>query len=68
MAGQQAGDARIQPHIADVVDADVHCQAQRVARALPQRALCDGVIQRPARQPPYEAGLFGEGYEIRGAE
>jgi len=45
MAGQQAGDARIQPHIADVVDADVHGQHHGLARPLPQCALCDGLIQ-----------------------
>src|SRR5260370_39169465 len=68
MAGQQAGDAGLGPRIADVVDADVDGQFQGLARALPRCALRDGVIERPARQPPYESGLLGEWDEIRGAE
>ena len=64
MPHQQARDARIEPHVADVVGADVHGESQSIARLLPLGALCDGVIQCPSRQPADEAGFFRERDEV----
>ncbi len=65
MAAQQRSDARIKTRIGDVLGTDVHRQIQRTAGAMPLRSLRERMIERPARQPADESGLFGERNEVR---